>query len=871
MTRTLQIGAAFDKPNHETSAAQMMELSKPKRKECHHKLRHVRTFTRDFRKMGLCGRNCYVCRLKFENESEENEHRLKHGQEFRFIRQLDDCIQEDAVFHIRLDYRPDFAKTLVYVRNVSSYPIVVLTMAYLHRVDGQLMTLFECDLRIPWGSVTNFSFRSSCLSAVNRNFALVLVGMVDTKTEVLEQYYLQVDELCHFLSEQLAEKKPLIHCAPLNSYPVPKLIKDLYANDFSLNISDRFAGAKALLERLETFKRQGLRPENYIEYLNVLNQIEDIDLQVEYLKYRIKKAILVPGISEKFYRLSIDQFDVAPTLLDEECGVKIIIPSEFEEKCFVGSIHNIHPDYMVIHVNIPLPPAPFYKIVFELNRLSFQMEYYALSLLQKFDFAKLMFPDEPPKKEMVYKDFVWSSKNVSSNREQMAAVENIVNRTAFPAPYILFGPPGTGKTSTLVEAVVQICKLQPKSHILVAASSNFSCDEFTKRLLEFIPASDVFRYLSKTSEKNVLHMDEAVVGISNLASGTYSVPSWHDIYNNRVVVATVTMCGRLAQAKVDPNHFNYIFIDEAGSTKEVSALIPIAGIGTNGKQITASVILSGDPKQLGPVIRYSYLLDTVQQISMLERLMNHDVYRKKPTGEYNPLVMTKLLDNYRSHRYMLEFPNYAFYEGDLRSQAPSGATDWALGWLELPRKNFPMFFHSIRGITEKDPQSSSLYNRQEADQIIFYLNKILKERICNRAVSEQEIGIISPYTKQVQLIKTLCKNNNWTNVEVGSTEQYQGREKPVVLISTVRSGTSTVGFLSNEKRLNVATTRARALMVIVGNPDTLQRDLHWYSLLKYCVDNRACKGSEFHLIPPYKQSQFIGESATSKRCVSEFF
>lgn len=437
----------------------------------------------------------------------------------------------------------------------------------------------------------------------------------------------------------------------------------------------------------------------------------------------------------------------------------------------------------------------------------------------------------------------------------MTAIRNIVNRTAFPAPYILFGPPGTGKTSTLVEAICQIWKLQPKANVLVSASSNFACDEFTRRLLEFIPASDVFRFLSKACEKNVPNIDDAVIGISNLASGTYTVPSWHDIYNSRVVIATVTMCGRLSQAKIDPDHFSYIFIDEAGSTKEVSSLLPIAGIGTNGMEITASVILSGDPKQLGPVIRYGYLRDTVQQISMLERLMNHDIYRKNSdTGKYNPLVITKLLDNYRSHRHMLQFPNYAFYDGDLRSAAPENTTCWAIGWSELPRKNFPLFFHSIRGITEQDAHSCSLYNRQEADQIIFYVRKILSAGIQERPVGEHEIGIISPYTKQVHLIQTLCKNNNWDQVEVGSTEQYQGREKPIVLISTVRSGTSTVGFLTNEKRLNVAITRARAMMIIVGNPDTLQLDLHWYSLLKYCVDNNAFKGSDFTLVPPYKQT-----------------
>lgn len=829
------------------------QTSPPKRKERPWKLRHIRTFTRDFKEVKHSPRYCYVCRAQCRDDYQFAKHLEAHGREFRFIRQVEDYILEEPMFQIRLDYRPDFAKTLVYVKNVSPHPVVLLNMAYLHLADGQLMTLFESEKRIPWGSFATFSFNSCLLSELDRNFALILVGLATAKTEILEQYYVQVTELSHFLSEQLVLKKPPIHCPALNHYPIPAVVQELYKNDFSPN--SKFTGAKALLDRLAGFKKDGLHPGNYIEYLNVLNQIEDYDLQVEYTKYRIKEAKLVPGISEKFYRLSIDQFQVAPTLLDEECGVKVIIPSEFEPRCFIGTIHKVHPDYMVIHMNTPPEPAPFYTVVFECNRLTFQMEYFALSLLAKTDIEKLLFPKPPVEKKIKYERFEWVSKNVATNNEQMSAVRNIVNRTAFPAPYILFGPPGTGKTSTLVEAVVQIWKLQPKANVLVAASSNFACDEFTKRLLEFIPATDVFRFLSKACEKNMLNMNEAVVDISNLASGTYATPSWHDIYNSRIVVATVTMCGRLAQAKIDPNHFSYIFIDEAGSTKEISALVPIAGIGTCEKEVTASVVLSGDPKQLGPLVRHEFLRHTVQETSMLERLMNHSIYLKDPaTGQYNYLVITKLLNNFRSNKHMLQFSNYAFYEGDLRPCGPAFATDWAIGWPELPRKDFPLFFHAIRGQTEKDAHSCSLYNRQEADQIIAYIKIILSKEINGRTVAENDIGVISPYTKQVHHIKGLVKDNNWDKVEVGSTEQYQGREKPIILISTVRSGLSTVGFLNNEKRLNVAITRARALMIIVGNPDTLQRDVHWYSLLKYFVDNGALKGCTFKLVPPYMQT-----------------
>ncbi|XP_065086802.1 putative helicase MOV-10 [Ochlerotatus camptorhynchus] len=851
--------ATFDKlapvkaepPQQQQNASK--QPSQLKRTERPWKSRHVRTFIRDFQEIKHIPWYCYVCRANCKNEDLFTRHLEQHGSEFRFIRQVDDSILEEAMFQIRLDYRPDFAKTLVYVKNVSPHPVVLLTMAYLHLPNGQLMTLFESETRVPWAASTTFSLNSSMLSELERNFALILVGRTNSKTEVLEQHYVQVSELSHFLREQLELKKPPIRCSALNCYPVPLVIRELHKSNFSPN--SKSAGAKSLLDRLAKYKNDGLSPDNYVEHLNLLNQIEDYHLQVEYSKYIIKKATLVPGISEKFYRLTIDQFAVAPTLLDEECGVKVIIPSEFEPRCFPGTIHKINEDYMVIHMNCPPDPAPTYMVVFELNRLTFQLEYFALSLMDPVGIEKLLFPKPPVEKKIKYDSFEWFSNFVAKNDEQMSAVRNIVNRTAFPAPYILFGPPGTGKTSTIVEAVIQIWKLQPTANVLVSAPSNFACEEFTKRLLEFIPATDVFRFLSKSCEKNILNMDQAVVDISNISSGTYAIPSWHDVYNSRIVVATTTMCGRLAQAKIDPHHFKYIFIDEAGSNKEVSALVPIAGIGTNGKEVTASVVLSGDPKQLGPLVTHKYLHGTVQEVSMLERLMNYSVYVKDPkTMEYNPFVITKLLNNFRSNKYIIEFSSCAFYGGVLRPRGPPFATDWAIGWPVLPRKKCPLFFHSTRGITEKDAHSSSLYNRQEANQVVSYIKTILSEQINGRSVGQADIGVISPYTKQVQYIKALCKDNNWDQVEVGSTEQFQGREKPVILISTVRSETATVGFLKNEKRLNVAITRARALMIIVGNPDTLQRDVTWYSMLRFCVDYGAFTGSEFKLVPPYKQA-----------------
>lgn len=330
----------------------------------------------------------------------------------------------------------------------------------------------------------------------------------------------------------------------------------------------------------------------------------------------------------------------------------------------------------------------------------------------------------------------------------MTAIRNIVNMTSYPAPYILFGPPGTGKTSTIVEAVLQIWRNQPKANVLVAASSNLACDELTKRLKQFIPEEEIFRFFSRSCERNIDGIDIGILEISNLATGVYEVPSYEHVYKCRVTVSTVTNCGRFAQASISPTFFDYIFIDECGSAKEISALVPIAGVCTEGSKIHASIILAGDPKQLGPVVRMEYLKQTVHNTSLLDRLMSHGVY-KRQQGQYNPQVITKLLDNYRSHNFLIHYSNQWFYDNELRARAAPDLADWAIGWDYLPNPAFPIIMHSVVGLTRMDRQCLSSFNKEEARCVLHYIQKILSDGINDRQIREEDIGVVTPYARQV--------------------------------------------------------------------------------------------------------------------------
>ncbi|KAL4681365.1 hypothetical protein H8959_006842, partial [Pygathrix nigripes] len=443
------------------------------------------------------------------------------------------------------------------------------------------------------------------------------------------------------------------------------------------------------------------------------------------------------------------------------------------------------------------------------------------------------------------------------NENQKLAVKRILSGDCRPLPYILFGPPGTGKTVTIIEAVLQVHFALPDSRILVCAPSNSAADLVCLRLHE----SKVLRPATMVRVNATCRFEEIVID----AVKPYCRDG-EDIWKAsrfRIIVTTCSSSGLFYQIGVRVGHFTHVFVDEAGQASEPECLIPLGLM----SDVSGQIVLAGDPMQLGPVIKSRLAMAYGLNVSLLERLMSRPAYQRDENafgacGAHNPLLVTKLVKNYRSHEALLTLPSRLFYHRELEVCADPTVVTSLLGWEKLPKKGFPLIFHGVRGSEAREGKSPSWFNPAEAVQVLRYCC-LLAQSISSQ-VSASDIGVITPYRKQVEKIRILLRNVDLMDIKVGSVEEFQGQEYLVIIISTVRSNEDRfeddryfLGFLSNSKRFNVAITRPKALLIVLGNPHVLVRDPCFGALLEYSITNGVYMGCD---LPPELQSlQNCGE------------
>ncbi|CAE6393339.1 unnamed protein product [Rhizoctonia solani] len=479
---------------------------------------------------------------------------------------------------------------------------------------------------------------------------------------------------------------------------------------------------------------------------------------------------------------------------------------------------------------------------------------------------RVLFPTTAhEKRRLTTRDVRTVNPLVNQNFPQLLAVRSILSLPPGSPPFIIFGPPGTGKTVTAVESMLQLLLANPTTSVLATAPSNSAADLIALKLLDSGKPrqGDLLRLnaLSRTPDPDSINPH--VLASSYVRDGSFRFPgvdrllAADDEYNRyrkhgqnavkplkdyRVVVATCVTASVPYQLGIPRGHYDWIFIDEAGQACEPEATISVktlAGPGTN-------IVLSGDPRQLGPVIRSPIALQLGLGLSYLERLMNMDMY--------NPSLMrgrtvVKLSKNWRNHPAILRYPNETFYANELETCASSSVTNVLLAWPELGRTGFPIIFENIAGQDEREASSPSWYNPMEVSRVKDYVRMLRNLR--RPHISTTDIGVITPYNQQVQHIRRMLRGSNGEGIKVGSVEEFQGQERKVIIVSTVRSSAKevefdlrhTLGFVANDRRFNVTITRAQALLIIVGDASVLGLDPLWRSFLSYIHQEGGWKGN----------------------------
>uniref|UniRef100_A0A8C8JIR8 RNA helicase n=1 Tax=Oncorhynchus tshawytscha TaxID=74940 RepID=A0A8C8JIR8_ONCTS len=598
-------------------------------------------------------------------------------------------------------------------------------------------------------------------------------------------------------------------------------------------------GATDYLSILES----GLSRENYSKRFQLLLYLEELQMEVDIKRYnkpntpmvrdKTNKKLLVPGVSES--RPSVLRGDAILVTRSGDSNKGSVVK-------YRGYVHRVELDSVKLGFSSRFLSSFVdglkFDVEFTVNRLTTRLQQRATELADRHNLGNVLFPSgdptiQPPKKQPL----LLYDRALEQNPEQYTAVQNIVAGSSRPAPYLVFGPPGTGKTRktvTVVEAIKQVLKTQSHAHILACAPSNSAADLLALKLLEHLEHRKLFRMYA--ASRNPEDVPNDIRDCCNLGQDCFVFPCKEELMKYSIVVTTLITAGRLVTGGVPPGHFSHVFVDEAGHAVETETIISLAGL---LQPETGQVVLAGDPKQLGPILRSPLAL-------------------KHGMGQF--LFFSLLLPppNSSSHPSILKVPNELFYEEELQVFANEMIRNSYCTWEYLPQKNFPVVFHGVAGRDEREATSPSFFNVAEIEVLMDYLKKLLQGQGKRglATISPKDIGIIAPYRKQVEKIrkalKTLekdFKSASIKDLKVGSVEEFQGQERRVILVSTVRSSAKYVqtdqyfslGFVKNEKRFNVAVTRAKALLIVVGNPLVLRGDPTWgrYVLTLTRVEQRS--------------------------------
>ncbi len=506
-----------------------------------------------------------------------------------------------------------------------------------------------------------------------------------------------------------------------------------------------------------------------------------------------------------------------------------------------------------------------YKLMFEAldrtmkaknNRLAYLRDlFYSHQKAGRFSFEPMKFPWLNPTQERAVNEVLWA-KDVA----------------------IVHGPPGTGKTTTLVEAINET--LMRESQVLVCAQSNMAVDWISEKLVDrginvlrignptrvndkMLGFTYERRFESHPDYPQLWAIRKAIRELrSNRKKGSESFHQKMDRLRSRAAEieirinaelfgeARVIACTLVGSAHrlLEGMKFGTLFIDEAAQALEAACWIPM--------RRASRVILAGDHCQLPPTVKSIAALRAGLGKTLMERI-----------AENKPEVVTLLKIQYRMNEDIMRFSSDWFYGGQVES-APQIKYrsildfDHPITWIDtsneenritIEGEDAPEDSASTSSSSSAANQNSDLnfkeqfvgesfgrINKAEAELTLLtlaeYFTKIGKQRVLGDSI---DVGIISPYRAQVQYLKKLIKKYEFFKpyrrlISVNTVDGFQGQERDVILISLVRSNDEgQIGFLKDLRRMNVAMTRARMKLIILGNKDTMTKHPFYKKLWEY--------------------------------------
>ena len=506
-----------------------------------------------------------------------------------------------------------------------------------------------------------------------------------------------------------------------------------------------------------------------------------------------------------------------------------------------------------------------YKLMFEAldrvmkaknNRLAYLRDlFYSHQKAGRFTFEPMKFPWLNPTQERAVNEVLWA-KDVA----------------------IVHGPPGTGKTTTLVEAINET--LMRESQVLVCAQSNMAVDWISEKLVDrginvlrignptrvndkMLGFTYERRFESHPDYPQLWAIRKAIRELrKNRKKGSENYHQKMDRLKSRAAEielrinaelfgeARVIACTLVGSAHhlLEGMKFGTLFIDEAAQALEAACWIPM--------RRASRVILAGDHCQLPPTVKSIAALRAGLGKTLMERI-----------AENKPEVVTLLKIQYRMNDEIMRFSSDWFYGGKVES-APQIKYrsvldyDHPITWIDtsneenqitIEGENAPEDSASVSSPESAANQNSDLnfkeqfvgesfgrINKAEAELTLLtlaeYFTKIGKRRVLEERI---DVGIISPYRAQVQYLKKLIKKYEFFKpyrrlISVNTVDGFQGQERDVILISLVRSNDEgQIGFLKDLRRMNVAMTRARMKLIILGNKDTMTKHPFYKKLWEY--------------------------------------